>query len=210
MLGRRAGGHGPDIDSAFGYFRQPMDSPRPGALVRVLRRVLTFRSVVSIVYRHQQSLTVSSPVELRDVTPANVDDARAIDPPHRVEEFRRFLARGDRGVYGYLGGRMVHRSWLVRGPTVMTLWSRFGAWPVAAGAAYIHYCETAPDARGRNIYPAALIHLARDSGAGDLFIATEEANAASRRGIEKAGFVEIAHITLRVAFGIGHQSVSRG
>lgn len=177
--------------------------------VRALRRFLTFRTVVCIVYRHARPVA-SADADIRAVTSVNVEDARSMEPPERIDQFRSFLARGDRGWYAYLDGRVVHRSWLVRGPTVMRLWSRFGAWPIPDGAAYLHYCETAPEARGHGIYPAVLSHAARDSGAREVYISTEEGNVASRRGIEKAGFAEIARATVYVAFGVGVQSVRRG
>src|SRR5262245_15959176 len=186
-----------------------MDSaPRPSRALRILRRLSTFHTVECIVFRHQNAVEIPVAAELAEVTPDNVEDARSMDSPSKIEEFRSFLARGDRGWYAYLGGRVVHRSWLVRGPATMRLWHRFGAWPVAAGEAYLHYCETSPEARGHGIYPAALSHIARGSSFRNLFIATELANQASRRGIEKAGFVERARVTVRVAFGIGWQGVA--
>jgi RimJ/RimL family protein N-acetyltransferase len=186
-----------------------MASARPSAPARLLRRLSTFRSVDCIVYRHELSTEPEANVEIRAVTGANLEDARAFDPPRRIAEFRSFLARGDRGWYGYVGGRWVHRSWLVHGPAVMRLWAGYGAWPVATGAAYIHYCETTPEARGRNIYPAVLSRIARDTRIHDIFISCESENIPSRRGIEKAGFTEIALVTVNVRFGFGTQSVTR-
>jgi GNAT superfamily N-acetyltransferase len=148
--------------------------------------------------------------ELRAVTTDSVADAASMDGPERVAEFRQFLARGDRGYYGYRSGKVVHRSWLVHGPAVMRLWRSFGQWPVAGGEAYIHYCETAPVARGLGFYPAALSRIAADAraeGIRALFITTESGNQASRRGIEKAGFAEIARVIVRVRFGVGMQHV---
>lgn len=178
----------------------------------MLRRLSTFRAIDCVVYRHEHLTEVPSPVEIRPVTSDNVEDARVFDPPRRIDEFRAFLARGDRGYYGYLDGRWVHRSWLVHGPAVMRLWAGFGAWPIPAGAAFLHYCETLVEARGRNIYPAVLSHAvshARERGVHDVFITTEVANTSSRRGIEKAGFVECARVRVSVRFGMGSQRAVR-
>lgn len=178
--------------------------------LRALRRLSTFRSVVCIVYRHARPAAGAAEADIRPVTADNLDDARSMEPPERLDEFRSFLARGDRGWYAYLDGRVVHRSWLVRGPAIMRLWSRYGAWPVSDGEAYVHYCETVPAARGRGLYPAVLDHIAREQASlRGLYIACESSNQASRRGIEKAGFAEIAHVTVRVLFGFGLQSVRR-
>jgi RimJ/RimL family protein N-acetyltransferase len=146
-------------------------------------------------------------VDIRAVTETNVEDARVFDPPKRLDEFRAFLARGDRGWYGYVDGRWVHRSWLVHGPAVMRLWAGYGTWPVPDRGAYIHYCETTPEARGRGIYPAVLNHIARETGSHDLYITTDVGNTASRRGIEKAGFAEYARVRVSVRFGVGSQRV---
>ena len=176
--------------------------------LRALRRFSTFRTVVCIVYRHERAAPSASGADIRAVSAAHVEDALSMDSPRRIEEFRSFLARGDRGYYAYVGGRCAHRSWLVRGPATMRLWGRYGAWPVGAEEAYVHYCETSAEARGLGLYPAVLGHIARETvGLRSLYIATEQDNQASRRGIEKAGFVEIAHVTVRVAFGAGFQSV---
>jgi L-amino acid N-acyltransferase YncA len=186
-------------------------SRRPAAPVRLLKRLSTFRTVPCIVYRHKQLHELAAGGEIRGVTMDSAADALSMDPPGRIEEFRRFLARGDRGYYGYVSGKVVHRSWLVKGPAIMPLWRRFGAWPVAAGEAYVHYCETSPEARGRGFYPAALSRIAHDAqaeGIRALFIATEKDNHASRRGIEKAGFAEIAYVVVRVMFGVGSQRVT--
>jgi len=185
-----------------------MASARPGAPARLIRRLTTFHAIDCIVYRHERLTDVAASVEIRAVTDANVDDARVFDPPRRLEEFRGFLARGDRGYYGYVDGRWVHRSWLVQGPATMRLWLGYGAWPVSAGGAYLHYCETVAEARGRGIYPAVLsfaARQARERGVRELFITTEVGNTASRRGIEKAGFVECARIRVQVRFGLGSQ-----
>jgi L-amino acid N-acyltransferase YncA len=176
----------------------------------LLERLSTFRTVPCVVYRHGHATDVPCDAEIRVVTAASVTDARSMDTPERIAEFQQFLARGDQGYYGYVAGRVVHRSWLVRGPAVMRLWRRFGAWPVAAGEAYVHYCETSPEARGHGLYPAALSRIAKDAAAEGiraLFITTERDNQPSRRGIEKAGFAECASVTVRVLFGMGVQHV---
>jgi hypothetical protein len=58
---------------------------------------------------------------------------------------------------------------------------------------YIHWCETAPAHRGHGLYPYMLATLARESartlGLEEIFIACRQNNAASIRGIVKAGFI---------------------
>jgi ribosomal protein S18 acetylase RimI-like enzyme len=127
-----------------------------------------------------------------------------MDPPERVEEFRGFLARGDVGYYAYLGGRVVHRTWVRRGPVRGPLWLAWGSLEVGPSQAYVHYCETAPAARGHGIYPAVIAHAARearDAGARDVLISSRVDNVASLRGIARAGFDERERHVLRIRFG---------
>lgn len=53
---------------------------------------------------------------------------------------------------------------------------------------HIGPCWTADQFRGHGIYPAVLSRIALDHPGTRLWMLTDEANAASRRGIEKAGF----------------------
>jgi GNAT superfamily N-acetyltransferase len=125
-----------------------------------------------------------------------------------VDEFRSFLARGDRGFYAYRDGRVVHRTWVRMGPATERLWHAWGAIEVPAGEAYLHYCETAPSARGLGLYPATLAHaagVARLLGAREVSISTDLENAASRRGIERAGFTEYRRVRVDIRFGVGTQ-----
>ena len=57
--------------------------------------------------------------------------------------------------------------------------------------AFIHYCETAPSARGMNIYPAVLSRICNDfREKASIMISCNAKNSTSIRGIEKAGFRE--------------------
>lgn len=127
-----------------------------------------------------------------------------MEPPERIEAFRAFLARGDLGFYGYLDGRVVHRAWVRLGPVRVPTWHTFAPLDLREGEAWIHFCETAPEARGKGIYPAvlgAIVQRLHESGTREVVIATEETNAASRHGIEKAGFAPWCRIHVSIAFG---------
>ncbi len=183
----------------------------PRRLSRALARFATFGRVVVLLYRHERPATPATAAEIHRVDAGNVDDASAMEAPGQVAEFHRFLERGDVGYYGYVGGRVVHRSWVRRGPLAVPLWHAWGRLALAPDDAYIHYCATDPAARGMGIYPAVLARAvsdAREAGARTIFIFTELENAPSRRGIEKAGFVEHRRYDIQVRFGIGTQHVS--
>ncbi|WP_069801752.1 GNAT family N-acetyltransferase [Thermogemmatispora onikobensis] len=66
------------------------------------------------------------------------------------------------------------------------------------GRAYIWDCATLPPYRGRRLYPALLIAMARvlqEQGLRRLWIGADASNYASRRGIEVAGFQAVADVT---------------
>lgn len=122
----------------------------------------------------------------------------------RIEEFRSFLARGDLGFYGYVEGRVVHRAWVRPGPVRVPTWHSFAPLDIGENEAWIHYCETAPEARGKGIYPAVLgevVARLRKAGTTRCTIGTEASNLASRRGIEKAGFEPWCTLRIVVLFG---------
>ena len=190
-----------------------MNLNRPAArgsqLVRGWRRMTAFHDVSVLIGRHHRPVSVVSPVEIRRVDAGNVADARTMEPEDRIAEFRGFLARGDAGYYGYLDGRVVHRSWVRVGPLNTPLWHAYGRLEIPTGAVYIHYCETAPAARGHRAYPAALARIAAEFGSRSplgVWISTDERNTASVRGITRGGFDFVTRARIRVRFGVARQT----
>jgi len=132
----------------------------------------------------------TSSVSIARVNEANVEDVLDFQPEHYVRTFRQFLRQGDVGYYAYVDGRCCHRSWVQRGPRWVDI-NPFVQMKLEKNEACIHYCETAPWARGKSIYPSVLSRIAEDHrGYGDLFICVDSQNTASIRGVEKAGFRE--------------------
>lgn len=175
-------------------------------MITLVRRYSTVRSVSVLLFRQTAAPDLPAAATIRPVTPDTVRDALPMAGAAKVEEFRAFLARGDLGFYAYDGGTVIHHSWVRRGPDRRPLWHSYVPWTIPAGDAYLHYCETAPAARGRGIYPTVLALAAaraRSAGARDAWIATIAENPASVRGIVKAGFREERRFELRVIFGFG-------
>lgn len=84
---------------------------------------------------------------------------------------------------------LLHASWVTTGAA----WTReIDAYLVPPdGDAYVYESFTRPEARGRGVYPFALAGIcawARAGGLHDVWVAVEEANAASLKAIRKAGF----------------------
>jgi len=90
-----------------------------------------------------------------------VKDVLEFQSPRYLSTFEHFLHRGDTGYFAYLDGKCVHRSWVVHSPQTIHLHPMLPK-KLQEGEAFIHYCETAPQARGQNIYPAVLAKIAED------------------------------------------------
>ena len=181
---------------------------RSGAVGRLLRRVTTFRTVTILVHRFAGRTIARSALDIRPVTSGNLEDAASMEDATRLAEFRRFLARGDQGWYAYKDGVVVHRSWLVRGPAQARLWHSYGHLELGPEDAYLHYCETAPAARGLGIYPQVLALAAEgalERGCRRVLIWTDADNVASRNGIARAGFVPEREVKLVIRFGRSRQ-----
>ncbi len=145
----------------------------------------------SIIFQHiLTKFQNNSVLSISNVTAANIADIVDFQPSHYVETFRRFLEQGDVGYYAYLDGKCCHRSWIQKGPKWVSI-NPFVQMKIEKNEGYIHYCETAPWARGKGIYPSVLSRIAKDhKNLENIFIAVESENVSSIRGVEKAGFRE--------------------
>jgi hypothetical protein len=163
-------------------------------------RVYTNDTVVVFRYCGGDELTSSVTIVRADTS--NITDVLSFQPERYVDIFRQFMASGHVGYLAYINGCCVHRSWVVPGPSEVSL-HRFLSLPLRADDAFIHYCETALAARGKNVYPAVLSQIARDfRDTRRLLVSTTGDNVPSLRAIQKAGFIELARNKIRVVLGL--------
>lgn len=129
-------------------------------------------------------------------------------------EFVRRLRRGDRCYTASIDGRVAHYSWVQRS-ALHPIAEAGVSGRAGNGAFWIYHCVTADWAKGRRIYPATLERIVSDCFAeGDTtaWIYTSKENVASQKGIERAGFRQVATLSaLRVGshyFSIGGRDQS--
>jgi len=150
-----------------------------------------------LLFEHQQHTAPLAKrlVAVQEVTETNVTDASWFNTSAEMAAFRDFLERGDLGFYGYVDRKCIHRSWVKLGPCRINLWRSFSR-RIGSKEAYIHYCKTASEVRGFGVYPLVLDYIARHLkdfySIQRTYVATNYTNVASRRGIQKAGFLPVA------------------
>lgn len=143
-----------------------------------------------ILFSHNKYNEMSSPAVIKYATESNLSDILTFQNRRYVDVFEKFLNTGDSGYFAYVDGLCVHRSWVKHTPQTVNLhWAL--PMELKRNEAFIHYCETAPSARGMNIYPAVLSRICNDfREKASIMISCNVKNSSSIRGIEKAGFVE--------------------
>lgn len=154
-------------------------------------------------------MTSQMPVRIETVTDSNIADVLAFQPARYVDAFKRFLKQGDVGYYAYLDGKCCHRSWLQKGPKWVSI-NPYVQMRLEKNEGYIHYCETAPWARGKSVYPSVLSKIVEDhKEMENIYICVDSENAPSIRGVEKAGFRERESVIIRTILKVPIYRVSR-
>lgn len=146
-----------------------------------------------LLYRH----TLHEIPSIAPTIPCDVDHLGESDLPRLrevwrvpLDEMKARLERGDQCFAARVEGQIAHYSW-----------AQFSGWhPINAvgqrvevqpGNVWVYHCRTAEWARGRGIYPFVLTRILNESTSRNCraaWIYAEMDNAASIRGIEKAGF----------------------
>lgn len=176
--------------------------PATGKIFRIIKSNIYVNETL-ILYEHDKNTYQESPANIAYITPENVSDVLDFQHPRHKPTFEEFLRRGDMGYFAYLKGKCVHRSWVVHMPTKVHLHPMLPR-QLNEREAFIHYCETAPHARGRNICPAVLSKIAEDfkKDGSTLMISANAKNSSSIKGIVKSGFREKERTRIIVLFGI--------
>lgn len=142
----------------------------------------------------------SGVVRIENVTEENVEDVLSFQSVQQVNTFKKFLTLKHQGYYAYLQNVCIHRSWVVIGPATILLHKFYGI-KLAGNEVFIQYCETAPSARGKNIFTEVLCHIGEVYQQKRILISVDSKNVSSLRSMTKAGFVEVYRKRIRVFAG---------
>jgi len=131
---------------------------------------------------------------LEQLSPADVEALREYAGSAYLTAMRGRFEQGWILYVGRLAGRLAGGGW------VLTARHKAKVVPLLDGDASILDCFTLPDMRGRNVYPRLLAKIAsayRDRGGLRAFVGVSPWNAASIKGLEKAGFTPALEYRVR-------------
>ncbi len=138
---------------------------------------------------------------IKEVTTDNVIDARSFQSKRQLTMFYKFLKKGDKGYFAYLDGTCAHRSWVVQFPGKVSIHPLYQE-PLQPNEIFIHFCETAPWARGKNIFTSVLSNIGQQFKNERVLIAVDKENLNSIKSITKSGFTEINRFRIISFLGI--------
>ena len=138
---------------------------------------------------------------VKNATFENLNDILSFQDLKFIKVFENFLKIGDTGYLGYIEKECVHRSWVQSNNQTVDLPLSI-PYKLKDNEIFIHYCETSHKARGKNIYPHVLCHIAEEFKEKKILITTTKNNIASIKGMRKVGFVprETIHIFILLGF----------
>lgn len=174
---------------------------------KIIRTI--YSKKILLVYDHKYFRNQVSSTTIVKANKTNIYDTLSFQNEEYVEVFLDFLKNVDTGYLAYNKSECVHRSWVRSGKQSVNLNWAFKL-TIAKNEHYIHYCETAAKARGKNIYPHILCVIAQDyRNKGRVFLTVNAKNITSIKGVEKAGFIEKEKIILLVIFGFKIKRIKR-
>ncbi len=171
----------------------------------ILKRVYVNKTL--ILFELKELKKQNSIAIIKSATFKNLNDILSFQDPKYINIFENFLKIGDAGYFGYIEKECIHRSWVKsNNQTVWLPWSV--PYKLKDNEIYIHYCETSHKARGKNIYPHVLYHIAEEFKDKKILISTDDKNIASIKGIRKVGFVPIKTVKVFRLFGFQFKKAS--
>ncbi|MDR3259736.1 MAG: hypothetical protein LBT51_09045 [Fusobacteriaceae bacterium] len=152
------------------------------------------------MYKIDKLIKQESEASVKPVCLENLQDILSFQDIKYVSIFEQFLKIGDKGYYAYIKDKCVHRSWAkFNEQIVYPHWT--APLQLKKEELYIHYCETASEVRGKNIYPHVLSTIIENNSNKIILISVNKKNISSIKGIEKVGFCKKAEINIQIILG---------
>lgn len=164
-------------------------------------KMRTYINETIILYDLKEYTPHSSVATIKLTTEDNLSDVLHFQSQRYIDIFKNFLLLGDKGYFAYLQDKCIHRSWVKSNEQVVyPHWAY--PYKLKKDEVFIHYCETAPEARGKNIYPHVLSNIIKGHQDKDILISVNDENIASKKGVEKVGFRERERVKVLILLGM--------
>ncbi|OCL85623.1 hypothetical protein [Arcobacter porcinus] len=164
-------------------------------------KIRFYKNETIIVYDLKNYQIQTSVAIIKHATNENLKDVLYFQSKRYINIFKNFLSLGDKGYFAYLEDKCIHRSWVKSNEQVVyPHWAY--PYKLKKDEVFIHYCETAPEARGKNIYPHVLSNIIKGHQDKDILISVNDENIASKKGVEKVGFRERERVKVLILLGM--------
>lgn len=153
-----------------------------------------------IIFELKSLKQQNSKAIIKNATFENLKDILYFQNKKYINIFKDFLNKGDKGYFAYIDNNCIHRSWIKSdNQIVYPHWAL--PYNLKDNEVFIHYCETAPEARGQNIYSHVLSHVANIFKDKNILISVNKNNISSIKGVAKVGFIPKEEIQILIILG---------
>lgn len=143
-----------------------------------------YTNEIIVLYSLKNYQSQTSIATIKHATGDNLKDILYFQPQRYIDIFKNFLSLGDKGYFAYLQDKCIHRSWVkLNEQIVHPHWAY--PYKLKENEVFIHYCETALEARGKNIYPHVLSKIIEEHQDKEILISVNETNIGSIKGVKK-------------------------
>lgn len=130
----------------------------------------------------------------------NIADTMNFEGKHYITTYRQMLDEGETGLFGYINEECIYRLWVkLKGDE---RYLRRRVFDIKKGEAYIHYCYTKCDARGKGVHTLGVKMICDLFPNRRLLSLVANDNIASIKSFEKNGFKKEKLITILCVGGI--------
>ena len=121
--------------------------------------------------------------------------------PRHTSKFYDFIKRGDKGIYGYINGRLVAYAWAIlnRQNKSKKVCDYFY---LPGNAAFVHFCRVIDEFQRQKIYQTMLAHMYNEllQEVNDIYIDAEIDNMPANQAIKKSNGIVIGKLARVICF----------
>ena len=164
--------------------------------MRFLKKIFDIRR--HYYYRVDKTQPLSFPnseVYIKCISLENYQDIQEYFPKH-TSKFHDFVKRGNKGLYGYIDGRLVAYAWAILNKQNSSK-KVCGYFHLPGNAAYVHFCRVMNNFQGKKIYQTMLAYMYNElyQEVNDIYLDTEITNLPAQQAIKKSNGVVMGKLT---------------